>query len=371
MPFIDFRPAEVVSRKETYISYYARNPLTNKLERQRVRCNHVKGAAQRKRYARLLCTRINEMLYAGWNPFVEKLGSCTSVTIEQALERFITVKAKTSRPDTMRSYRSFVKAFSEWVSKSGNSSKICHFFDRQDVMSFMSWIDRSRRLSNRSYNNFAMFLYTLFDFFLSDGIISSNPAADIPRRKVDKKIRTVIPPDARARIKEYVKEHCPRYYYAMLLCYRLFIRPKEIVMLRISYIDFSRRQLRIPSTVAKNHNDRILGIPDEIMDYFETLREYPSEYFIFATKHTFAPGRKSIAPTRIAEWWKSMRDDLGLPEEYQFYSLKDTGITEMLEKGVPPKFVKELAGHHSLEMTERYTHGSDAMKILEYNKLEF
>lgn len=66
-----------------------------------------------------------------------------------------------------------------------------------------------------------------------------------------------------------------------------------------------------------------------------------------------------------------MREALGLPTTYQFYSLKDTGITEMLEAGVPAKLVKELADHSSLEMTEKYTHKSNAKKILEYNTLKF
>jgi site-specific recombinase XerD len=43
----------------------------------------------------------------------------------------------------------------------------------------------------------------------------------------------------------------------------------------------------------------------------------------------------------------------------------------MLEAGVPAKLVKELADHSSLEMTEKYTHKSNAKKILEYNTLKF
>ncbi len=78
-----------------------------------------------------------------------------------------------------------------------------------------------------------------------------------------------------------------------------------------------------------------------------------------------------IAPTRIAETWLKMQADLNLPKEYQFYSLKDTWITEMLESGVPAKYVKELADHHSLEITEKYVHKANAKKILEWNKLEF
>ena len=47
------------------------------------------------------------------------------------------------------------------------------------------------------------------------------------------------------------------------------------------------------------------------------------------------------------------------------------GITEMLESGMPSKFVKDLAGHHSLSMTERYLHISDAKRILKANTIRF
>ena len=69
--------------------------------------------------------------------------------------------------------------------------------------------------------------------------------------------------------------------------------------------------------------------------------------------------------------WEAMREALSLPDAYQFYSLKDKGITEMLEAGVPAKFVKELADHHSLAMTERYTHKAEAKKILKWNRIRF
>ena len=216
-----------------------------------------------------------------------------------------------------------------------------------------------------------MFLYTLFDFFVQRGYVGGNPASDIQKRRVDSKVRTIIPAETRKLIKSYFLSEVPNYYYVMQLCYRLFIRPHEIVSLRISDIDFDNKLLVIRSSVAKNHNERIVGVPDEIMNYFESIRNYPPAWFIFADKNTYSPGPKFMYSTRIAERWKIMRDKLKLPASYQFYSLKDTGITEMLEAGVPAKYVKELADHHSLEMTERYTHKSEAKKILEWNKLEF
>ena len=102
-----------------------------------------------------------------------------------------------------------------------------------------------------------------------------------------------------------------------------------------------------------------------------TLQDYPGSWYIFSDEDTFKPGKVLLNSKRIGRIWGYIRDELKLPVAYQFYSLKDTGITEMLEAGVPAKFVKELADHHSLEMTERYTHKSEAKKILEWNKLEF
>lgn len=368
--YIDFKPAQIVDKKETYVSYYVLNPFTGKMERKRVRLNHIRNKKERLKYARHLCNALNERLYAGWNPFFEELpNSC--VTIRDALATFLTAKAKTSREATMRSYRSFASLLTEWLKLQGTEEAYCVTFTADAVRKYLSWIDATKNLSNRSYNNYCMFLYTLFDFFVNKGYMTGNPADGMPRRKVDKKERTIIPKEDRAVIRAWFQERVPRYVPLMLLCYSLFVRPKEICELRICNIDFDNRMLRIPSFVAKNHRERVLGVPEELMAYFRTLKEYPDTYYIFADRNTYEPGPKAMSSTRIAEMWSVMRDEMKLPASYQFYSLKDTGITEMLEAGVPAKYVKELADHHSLEMTERYTHRSDAMKILEWNRLEF
>lgn len=116
-------------------------------------------------------------------------------------------------------------------------------------------------------------------------------------------------------------------------------------------------------------NNDARQLPDELMEYMIHLKDCNGEHYIFSGG--FKPGKKPMAPHQIGNFWAQMRDELKLPASYQFYSLKDTGITEMLEAGVPAKYVKELADHHSLEMTERYTHKSEAKKILEWNKIEF
>jgi integrase/recombinase XerD len=49
-------------------------------------------------------------------------------------------------------------------------------------------------------------------------------------------------------------------------------------------------------------------------------------------------------------------------KEMQFYSLRDTGITQMLRSGVSAGQVRDQAGHSSLEITNLYTRNSNDNK---------
>lgn len=368
--FVDFRPAEVVHKKETYVSFYVVNPYTGNMVRKRIRCNRAGNKTERLKYARLVCQAVNERLFLGWNPFFDEIPN-SAITISDAINRFIVEKCKNLRSRTVESYKSHANMFLQWLVMRGIDKSYCVSIDSAVVSAYLKHCDETKCLSGRSYNNYIVFLNMLFDWFVKKGYSGCNHASELQRRKVDSKTRVIIPKCDRQLIKNWVDMNCPRYYWAMQLCYRMFVRPKEISMLKIGYIDMDNKLLKIPSFVAKNHCDRVLGIPEDLMEYFRTLSHYPDNNYIFANQHTFEPGPKHMAPTRIAEKWKEMRDALKLPASYQFYSLKDTGITEMLEAGVPAKYVKELADHHSLEMTEKYTHRSEAKKILEWNRLEF
>lgn len=369
--FVDFKPAQLIETKtETYVSFYCLNPFTRKLERKRIRLNYIHSKTERKKYGRLLSLEINEKLYRGWNPFVEEMESGGHVTITAAIDEFLKAKGKSCRPDSMRSYRSFCDALKGWLNNHGMEKLFCALFNKDLAAKYMGDVEIRGDVSNKTYNNNLAFNKTLFNYFIKRGYVKSNPFSSIEKKSEDEKTREIIPPTFRKRIAEYfIENDMYEYLIIMQLCYRLFVRPKEILMTRIGYIDFEENLLILPPEITKNHKKRILGVPAEIMSYLSTLRDYDPRLYIFSDG--YKPGKVLKNTRDTARTWSDMRDALKLPKEFQFYSLKDTGITEMLEAGVPAKYVKELADHHSLEMTEKYTHRSDAKKILEYNKLEF
>lgn len=70
----------------------------------------------------------------------------------------------------------------------------------------------------------------------------------------------------------------------------------------------------------------------------------------------FRPGEKQHSEKHFRDYWtKHLRKDLGFSTKYVYYSLKDTGITNMLRNGVDPISVRDQARHSSLAITNTYT----------------
>ena len=95
------------------------------------------------------------------------------------------------------------------------------------------------------------------------------------------------------------------------------------------------------------------------------LREYiagaPSTDYLFGS-NTWQCGSSPKNSHSFSKAWNAMREDLKLPMEYQLYSLRDSGIHDLLLDGVANLDVMHAAGHSDLKMTTRYAdHIDDAM----------
>lgn len=352
--------------KITRIVYYAKNPLSERLERVVVKCNRVRLKAERMRYARSIAENINEKLRKGWNPFVDRMSTEGYMSLVDAVEQFICEKERELRKDSIRSYRSQAKAFLAWITAQGYSQSYACMFNEVFARKYMDSLAADDAIGARTYNSYLRFQRTLFFWMMERRYATENPFQNIKAKRVDEKQRLALPPEVKEQIRAYVERHCMREWDAVMqLCYRCFIRPKEIMMLRVQDVDLKEWVITIPATVAKNHHERVVAIPGVLRGFFAGLEGLPRTYYIFSTG--YRPGHVLKDTRDVGKTWAEMRDELGIDKCYTFYSLKDTGITEMLEAGVPAKLVKELADHHSLEMTERYTHRSAAQKVLKYD----
>jgi hypothetical protein len=92
---------------------------------------------------------------------------------------------------------------------------------------------------------------------------------------------------------------------------------------------------------------------------------YPGQYYLFGTRKFSPSGTKQMGRIFREEFFK-VRKKLGLPECYQFYSLKDSGIRDLANsKGIV--IARDQARHTDVKTTNKYLKG-DSMVVHEEAK---
>jgi integrase len=169
--------------------------------------------------------------------------------------------------------------------------------------------------------------------------------------------------DELARLWSYLAGESPSKVALCMMCYACFIRPKELVLLRCGDVDLEKHVIHIDSKVAKNDHESFRTIPDDLIPVLRRLDLSEPEHYLFSRSpgRDFSPGPVKECSREIARWWSDhVREACGFGLDLQFYSLKDTGITNMLGSGVPINLVQQQADHSSVAMTAIYVGKSSA-----------
>ena len=350
LPYI---PAQLYeSRSGTYVGYWVQDPVTGKMRRIRIKLNRIKNRKQRREYARMLIMEINSKLAQGWNPFLEQEAPKSFTKLQDAIQLFLDTKQRELIKRSILSYNSQANIFIKWLKKQNKEYYVATFSD-SDAIEFMNWYWNTG-IKGKTYNSMKTFLVTVWEWFIENKYAKRNLFKSIKKKKEQRKQRQIIPLDVINQIRDYLKENSPEFYAIFLLTYHGLLRPNEIVQLKPKYFDLDGKLLRVPPKVSKNNKTRLVSLSQELVQALKAIhvQDLPRDIFIFSTG--LKPGLQPIYRNRISERWAKMRDELHLPREYQFYSLKDTGIVNMIRAGISLEAVRDQAGHSSLEMTNRY-----------------
>lgn len=357
-PYIDFLPAKLAEGKEWYVYFSVKDPLTSKMKRVKHKLNHIRTVKERRAAAKLLIARFNEQLGLGWNPFLEKAAPFASSRLREVMDSFLRIKAKENEDNSMRSYRSYVKTLKSWLTESGypDDMFVCSF-THAVAMDFMNHVEDDERISPRTFNNYRAFYTLLWNWMKEKGYTTANPFVSIKKKpkRLTKKIRRTLSDDEVNRLVDFLSKENPCYLAACLLCYCCFLRPKEICSLFWRDIDLEKQVVRVDEGIAKNDNSSYRTIPDVVVPYLRRLNSLRSDWYVFSDPHTFGSGSKKMCSREISRFWNDIvRPGCKFSMDLQFYSLKDTGISNMAESGIPLTFVQQQADHSSVAVTEIY-----------------
>ena len=371
-PFLQYVPAKLHETQEWYVSFQVMDPTTSALKRVRIKFNRIANIRERRKAGKAFVNTINEQLALGWNPLLEKIAPRAGIKAFEAMDTFLKAKAKESEDNTMRAYRSYVKILKDWMLVNGfDEHSYMTSFTKLVAIRFME--DADDKVSAQTYNNYLRFYSILCNWMVKKGYIATNPFDDVVRKpkKLLKKKRRILTDGQLAALWNYLSEANPGYMLICMFCYLCLMRPKEIMLLKCGDIDLKRQIIHVRGEIAKNDNDSDRTIPDDMLALLKNWDLSRPDWYLFSgDRFEFKPGPDKVWSQRVSDFWQVyVRPNCGFGPEVQFYSLKDTGITNMLGSGVPASFVKQQADHSSLSMTSVYlgksARASEEIKMLD------
>lgn len=360
---VNYKPAVLKHIKNCWlVEYYALNPQTQELTRFRTKLNAVRKryatAAEFKQYANTIVNQINAKLFGGWSPFFESENTRLYTKLSDVINQFTQEKSKELRPATLRTYTSWCNLFSEWANKN-IPGVFVSMINKVIAIRYMEYMYNKRGVSNRTYNNNVKQGRVFFNWCIEKCYAKENPFEQITKKRNAEKKRIMIPEATRAKITEYLKKTNPNFLTVCKLVYSALIRPKEIRMIRIKDIHLKEHYIYIPPENAKNHHGRVSAISDSLCAEIETIMKEAKSDNMYLIGPLLHPSVKVCPEAYMHKYWDRMRKALNLPDEMQLYSLRDTGINNMIKSGIDPLTVMQHADHHDLSMTTRYANHAD------------
>ena len=348
--------------KEWYIGFYAFNPANGTMQRKKIKLNHIKSIKSRRSYADGYIKRLSEQLSLGWNPWIEQEAGTSYLPFTEVCDKYRQyihkmLRDDRYRPETLKSYSSYLHNMIEFNENKKVPISFMYQFDKNFCVLFLDEVYLIRDNSGYTYNNYLGFLKSFSTFCLNHNYITKNPTEGISGigRKSRKKIRIVVPEPQLIKLNEYLHEKNQHFLLASYLLYYCFIRPAEMARLKLGYINLSKQTLFVPDTDSKNRRDGVITLPAKVIHLMIDLRVFDHDQDSYLFSDGFKPGKTKRTEKMFRDWWRyHVRKDLKFPEKYKFYSLKDTGITNML-RHYDVLSVRDQARHSSILMTDIYT----------------
>jgi len=377
-----------VLRKNSHgyvIEYYYYNHLSGEYHRRTIKMNRIRkryaSVRDFKEYANSVICKLNVKLASGWTPVGEVVNTREYVPLPQVIEQYLREKQGGLAKNTIFAYRSFCIRLKNWIETCYPQCN-CALFTKVIAVQFMDYIwtgdsavvNKSKKsnqsdehVSERTYNNNLKLGRAFFAWCIEKCYAKENPFEFIKPKRERKKSRILIPQQVRNNIDKYFAEHNPGMQIVCRLVYTALLRPVEITRVRVKQIIYERSCILMPPEQTKNGKERYGRLDTELKLLLQKFLSGAASTDYLISDNSWTYGVKPKNPHAFVKAWDKMRATLDLPREYQLYSLRDTGIHDLLIDGVVDLDVMHAAGHSDLSMTTRYADHIDDEMIARIN----
>ena len=261
------------------------------------------------------------------------------ILLENEINRFNKfLKGRRYSESTVGTYTSFVAAFLRFTKKA---------VEKIETRDIEKYCEDKLAAKNYSISSHRQFVGAMKQF----KEMHYNTDFDVPeglRPKASRLLPTILSKEEIIDLLRATKNLKHRATLAMI--YASGLRISEVLNLKLSDIDFDRKQIKISQ--AKGRKDRYVVLAESILplleNYFSTYQ--PERYFIEGK-----PGIKYSAES-IRKFLKRSCAKAGIRKKVTPHTLRHSYATHLLEGGTDVRYIQELLGHNNPKTTMIYTH---------------
>lgn len=278
----------------------------------------------------------------------------------KAFSDYLLLEKKYSK-HTALAYIRDLEMFQEFLIENHNSEPIKNV----GYSEIRQWIVElvNSGVSNRTINRKVSSLNSYYKFLQKTKTIEANPLKKHKALKIGKKIQLPFSEDELKQVLENSIEvndfESARDHLIIELFYATGIRRIELVNIKVSDIDFSKKQLKV---LGKRNKERYIPLIDSLSTSIKQYLDYRSHLPVIENKDTLFLTKKGLKiyemlVYRIINKYFSKASSKA---KCSPHVLRHSFATHLLNEGADLNAVKELLGHTSLAATQIYTHNSIA-----------
>jgi integrase len=247
------------------------------------------------------------------------------------------------RPRTFTTYKSTLKVLGEWMADQKHQ-----FLTPKVAEMYYDW----RAKQGLNPTTLYAILETMGWYYTQ--MHKKCPFAGIQRPKMSKEPQLAFKPRQAEELCEWMLANDKELYLYTQICQFCFIRPKEILLLKVGDIDLKEAEILVRGSIAKNKKTLSVVIPNRLLDILKAHQigeRKPSEWLFPAIRDKTKALSYSVMQRRHGAMLDELRYDRS---DYSLYSWKHTGNIRGIRAKVDVHTLMQQNRHASINQTQTY-----------------
>jgi site-specific recombinase XerC len=231
--------------------------------------------------------------------------------------------------------------------------------------------DTQANWSNNQFNHFRRYLLMIFNELSECEAVELNPVRDIKKRKVVRRLRSILSDEQAQQIDQYVHDKDYVFWRYIHLFFHSGARSTEMFRVQAKHVNLERQEVKFLVLKGNQPEEVVRPIKDVAVPFWkEIMRGTAPETFLFA--RGLEPGKKPLQSEVTTRRWnklvKAPKTKGGLGINVDFYALKHLNTTQTVEAisnllRAAEELTIQQTGHKSTAMVSGvYNVGSKAQQ---------